>query len=40
MNEAKRTLTFNEFKTSKLSKTPHYLVVGQPISHSLVTVDA
>ena len=27
--------TFNEFKSSKLSGSPHYLVVGQPIAHSM-----
>lgn len=29
------SLNFVDFKTSKLSKLPHYLVVGQPIRHSL-----
>jgi shikimate dehydrogenase len=29
------SLSFDEFKASKHSKTPHYLVVGQPIGHSL-----
>lgn len=29
------TLSFDEFKTSKISGQPHYLVVGQPVSHSL-----
>lgn len=27
--------TFNEFKSSNLSGKPHYLVVGQPIAHSM-----
>lgn len=29
------SLKFADFKSSKLSKKPHYLVVGQPIGHSL-----
>jgi len=28
-------LTFEDFKTSKISRSYHYLVVGQPIKHSL-----
>ena len=28
-------LTFDDFKTSNISKSNHYLVVGQPIKHSL-----
>lgn len=33
--EAFTARTFDEFKNSKDSKKPHYLVVGHPISHSL-----
>lgn len=32
------SLKFSDFKTSKLSTYPHYLVVGQPIDHSLSPV--
>ena len=31
-------MTFPEFKVSKYSREPHYLVVGHPISHSLSPV--